>query len=173
MLARVFPMTSETPEAKADSIREALKLPAKSNVLKLAESEVDRVRTRRAELREQIHAAANAGGASNKAIFSSLTAELEAFERGAARKAFEERTRRREEFSKRAMTETAAAVAEYREEMNRLLDEMEALNSAAVELLAASNANGLESLSTVRASLPLAQVLRTVRQLLNNNGSLF
>ncbi|PBB64242.1 hypothetical protein CK228_34110 [Mesorhizobium sp. WSM4312] len=129
-------MTNETPEAKADRIRESLKLPAKPNTLRLAESDVERARTRRAELRAEIQDAGNAGGVANRAHLQQLTVELEAFERGDSRKSFEERTRRREEFSKCAMAETAAAVAEYRTEMNRLVDEMEALNAAAVELLA-------------------------------------
>ncbi|MER8489331.1 hypothetical protein NKH53_13770 [Mesorhizobium australicum] len=172
MLARVFP-TNETPDDKADRLRESLRLPDKPNFLKLAEAGVEQVRNRRAELKVDIHAAALSGGSENKALVQQLTAELEALERGAGRKAFQERTRRREEFSKSAMAKLGPAVAEYRQEMNRLIDEMEALNSAAVELMATSNANSIEPLSGVRASLPMANQIRLMRQTISNNGSMF
>ncbi|ESZ68169.1 hypothetical protein X727_23095 [Mesorhizobium sp. L103C119B0] len=172
MLARVLP-TNETPEAKVDRLCESLVLPPKPNLLKLAESGVEQVRTKRAELKADIHAAVLSGGSENKGLVQKLTAELEALELGAGRKAFEERTRRREEFSKSAMAKLGSAVAQYRQEMNRLIDEMEALNSAAVELMATSNANGIEPLSGVRASLPVANQIRHLRQTISNNGSMY
>ncbi|MER9723126.1 MULTISPECIES: hypothetical protein [unclassified Mesorhizobium] len=171
MLARLFP-TERTETTAADRLRESLQLPAKPNILKLAEAGVDRIRTQRADRLNEIQAFAS-GTSTNKAHAAQLRVELEAFDQGDGKKAFEERSRRREAFGKAAMAELGPAVAEYRQEINQMIDEMEALNALVLELLAASNANGIEAITGIRASLPLSHVIRRLRQIINNNGSMF
>ncbi|MER9005914.1 hypothetical protein NKI15_19985 [Mesorhizobium sp. M0862] len=157
-----------TEPTTADRLRETLRIPTKTNVLKLAESNVAKLRADRAALKATLSPVLTRfrkdGLPSDKAEIAALTGQIDAIEI-AYGQALDERTKRREAFGVTVLAEVAAPAAEYQAEVARLLRELDDLATIAVEYAMAASVNGLPVRRVIDGAPAFLQGVRRLRQI--------
>lgn len=160
--------TGEVAPTIAEHFAERLALPASPNVLKLAETTY---RDRR-KARAAIDLALNAEAAKMRA--AEATRETDDFKRLARERttldaevsaARVEMVKRREAFGATVADDLAPAVASYRIELERALDELEALVEAGAGCARDFATRGLPMPRLIEAAPALAERLRAMRQM--------
>ncbi|RUX97162.1 MULTISPECIES: hypothetical protein [unclassified Mesorhizobium] len=170
MLKLVKPMSDVTP---IERFRDRLALPAKSNLLRLAEQNYVRLRADRQAVTDRIAAMAIKAREPHATVdqrqMATLQAELDAFSKPLAA-ARSEQDRRRREHSQRVREQQGGTIAEFVAAINQRLDELEELvgvgSSANVEALA----DGIELHGAIGRTPAMHDAIYHLRRILRGPG---